>query len=304
MARRHARVSSVGATVRRHQLHAKQRSMSPQPSDPVEIEPRSLALPVDNNGINSRDGDAVEVLIYRQMQIDSSVAKMTAYALQAVLFGAFQLALLGINFQSQEYIETVIFYPFHLGEFWAIFLFTLLEAFILTTSGALELVDQLGRWRYVYYATMGVNIVLTFVAAVLLSMDDETFEGPAHFIEYGAQIPIALIDAVFILQQHLLASKAQSISPLSFAVLKSALTSAGGLLSLVVFIASILQLFAYTEVFEVSIPGEQVAHFFEFPIEFINASIALWFAVRTRDSLRRSGVANLTTASMVESANS
>lgn len=217
---------------------------------------------------------------------------MTAYALLAVLFGAFQLALLGINFQSQEYIETVIFYPFHLGEFWAIFLFTLLEAFLLTTAGALEL-GGLGRLRFLYYGTIGINIVLTFVAAVLLSMDDETFEHPAHFIEYGAQIPITLIDLVFVFQQSVVVAVvangsgvAETQTP-NWTSLMHALASVGGVASAVVFVSSILQMLAYTEVFTLSIPSEQVAHFFEFPIEFANACVALWFALRMRHALQR-----------------
>jgi hypothetical protein len=238
-------------------------------------------------------GDQASVLIvYHQTQIDASVAKMTAYAVLAVLFGAFQLALLGINFQSQEYIETKIFSPFHLGEFWAIFLFTLLEAIILTTSGALDLA-QLGRLRLLYYGTMGMNIVLTFVAAVLLSMDSETFEKPAHFLEYCAQIPITLIDLVFVFQQSAIAvvdTQGDSGSPLSWSSSTASLTSLAGLASFVVLVGSILQLFAYTKTFELSIPGEQVAHFFEFPIEFVNACIALWFALRTRQALLRRSV--------------
>jgi len=247
-----------------------------------------------NLSTTAPQGQASALIVYRQTQIDASVAKMTAYALLAVLFGAFQLALLGINFQSQQYIETVVFSPFHLGEFWAIFMFTLLEAVILTTSGALDLA-QLGRLRLLYYGTMGVNIVLTFVAAILLSMDSETFEKPAHFLEYCAQIPITLIDLVFVFQQRAITEKGTDgdlvpEASLNWSSSKASLASVGGVASAVVFVGSVLQLFAYTETFELSIPGEQVAHFFEFPIEFVNACIALWFALRTRQALLRRSV--------------
>lgn len=300
MPRRHSRASSTGAHSHAHVARHQSQSHSKHRNITID-EPLSFELPLDHrHQLDPRsqvdEPVPVELVLYRQTQIDSSVTKMTAYALLALLFGAFQLALLAINFQSQEYIETEIFGPFHFGEFWAIFMFTVLEAFLLTTSGALEPLEQFGRLRYVYYTTMVVNIVLTFVAAVLLSMDAETFESPAHFIEYCAQIPIAMVDAVFVFiaQQYLTESKADADHALS--VLRNALTSGGGLVSLLVVIASILQLLAYTDVIEASIPGEQVAHFFEFPIEFVNACIAVWFAVRTRDALLRRGLANLAAA--------
>ena len=72
--------------------------------------------------------------IYAEVQIHAAVRALTGYALLALLFAALQVALLGINFKSQEFIEEEIFLPFHLAEFWAIFLFTVLEAFLLASS--------------------------------------------------------------------------------------------------------------------------------------------------------------------------
>jgi hypothetical protein len=226
---------------------------------------------------------------FTQSQLDKSIILMSSYALLSLLFGGFQIALLIINFQSQQYIEDHIFLPFHLGEFWAIFLFTLLEAFILTTAGVIDashVPTPHGRFVYLYLATLALNILLTFVGAVLFTMDPERFERPAHLIEYIAQIPIAFIDIVFVIQRGLVDEAGRAVA-LSWASFRAAIGGLAGVVAVLIFILSIIQLFAYDSIIVVNMPGEQVAHFFEFPIELVNAAFALWFALRSRQILHR-----------------
>jgi hypothetical protein len=236
------------------------------PNVSLLAEPSSSAQANETNELLTR--------IYAQVQLNSSISKMTAYALIALLFASLQIALLVLNAQSEEFIEHDINVPFHLIEFWAIFAFTLLEAFLLSTSmNDVVTTATPPASRVVYLGTIGLNIALTLIAAILISIDMIKFETTAHFIEYVAQLPITLVDVVFVVQQ----SKAKSVC--------HALVSYGGLVSLLVFVATVFQLLVYCEAIDTGISSEQSAHFFEFTIELVNSIFALWFAIRNRQAL-------------------
>lgn len=54
------------------------------------------------------------------------------------------------------------------------------------------------------------NAVTTLIVAILFSLSSSLYEVPAHYIEYSAQIPMALVDVIFVLQSFRAAPSARS----------------------------------------------------------------------------------------------
>eukprot|EP01102_Stenamoeba_stenopodia_P013794 TRINITY_DN4520_c0_g5_i1.p1 TRINITY_DN4520_c0_g5~~TRINITY_DN4520_c0_g5_i1.p1 ORF type:complete len:226 (+),score=48.89 TRINITY_DN4520_c0_g5_i1:147-824(+) len=108
----------------------------------------------------------------------------------SIYFGA-NLTLVILNSKSDEFLEKID-RKFHLMEFWTTSVFTILEFFLLAsieTEGMLA------------FGVAVLNIIMTFVASVLVTMDTEEFEVTAHYFEYTAQVLIIPLDFVFILNE-------------------------------------------------------------------------------------------------------
>jgi hypothetical protein len=246
-------------------------------------------VPLESAPSVNDDADKVAVArtlnsMYLQLQLNASITKFTIYALAAAAFLALQIALIVINSQSDEVLERLDA-PFHFTEFWAIFVFSMLEAFLLSTAAtsavaAAALNGSVGardsRWATnLYFASMGGTIILTLVGALLVSFDLELFEEPAHLVEYVAQVPLTLLDIIFVVLQ-IRAGEANSktnVALLAVAVLLS--------------IASVVQLVVYCGALDLGISAERAAHFFEFTIEGLNAAFAVRFAMQTRAQLHQ-----------------
>jgi hypothetical protein len=103
--------------------------------------------------------------------------------LTLIYFGV-ACTLFGANFSDQTFIEENMYLPFHYTEFWSAFLFTLLEAFILVSAGLFAFDSKSQRFFLVIIA---LNVVSSFVAALLFTFSPEHFEG-ACFICFVSSV--------------------------------------------------------------------------------------------------------------------
>jgi len=188
------------------------------------------------------------------------------YILLILVYAALQLALLGVNFQSQEFIEENYYLVFHLLEFWAVFIFTLIEAFVLLFTGQLSMTNKFQTGLLLF------NIVVTFVAVMMFSIYPDFYEVTSHYIEYSVQILITLVDFVFIIGNSFGKDAEKNNSFYKFRWAQIIIAS-------LVFALSWVQIFIYNGSLPVTIEPERAAHFCEFSTEFFNAMFAFMYAM-------------------------
>lgn len=206
--------------------------------------------------------------IHNFHQIARRRAELLVYmALTLVYFGV-ACTLFGANFLSQDFIEANFYLAFHYAEFWSAFLFTLLEAFILVESG----IFGVSSWmELAMLGVVGLNIVSSFVAALLFTFSPETFERPSHYVEYASQITVTLANFIFIARSPS-RKKLKSTKYRVWLAVQIAFAS-------VLFVASIIKVLVFTSVIETAIEPERAAHFFEFTGEMVNSLWAFFFAL-------------------------
>lgn len=182
------------------------------------------------------------------------------YIIALSVFIAINVGMLVINSSDTDFIETVLL-PFHLIEFWAVFFFTLLDLAIIYSKG----MSSGNTFKDVIFAIISIlNIVLTFIPAMMVSIALEHFEDQAHWIEYSAQIPIICVDLIFFSkpkkgEDHY----AQKLFRFLFVIF--------------LLIGSIVQLILFSHVADYN--KEVYAHYCEFTLEGLNACVALYFCI-------------------------
>jgi len=171
------------------------------------------------------------------------------------------LALLALNFKDQEFIEEFYYRSFHLLAFWGIFVFTVIEAFILILS---ELVTKPQA------ALLGFNVISSLMTAILFNVYPEEYEVVAHYLEYAIQIFISGVNFFFVF--NLLRARPDSYNAFyKYRYLELVVV-------LAIIILSVFQLFFYSDLISTDIGAERTAHFCEFVNEIMNGCFALWFA--------------------------
>jgi len=183
------------------------------------------------------------------------------YIFLIIMYIGIQIGLMGVNFKSQDFIESNYYLPFHMLAFWAVFILTVLESLILIITGNVTQDDWINILQTVILL---FNVVSTLSAAIIFSMFPAEYEVPAHYMEYSIQIFITLVDFLFIFK----GSKTETnkwiiISKYIFAVL--------------IFLLSLFQLLTYSAAVNVDMEPERAGHFMEFANEIANGLIALWF---------------------------
>jgi hypothetical protein len=110
-----------------------------------------------------------------------------------VVYIGIQFGLIAANFVDQDQIEALYYAPFHYLEFWAVFVFTTMEAYTLVS------VDVVDLRSVVQSGILMFNIIVTLLVAILFSLWDG-YEVPAHYVEYSVQIFISIVDVFFVFQ--------------------------------------------------------------------------------------------------------
>jgi hypothetical protein len=96
-----------------------------------------------------------------------------------------------MNSTNEEFLATID-RKFHLVEFWTVCIFTLLEFFLLTS---------IQNNNFFSFSGAILNIILTFVASLLVTINTPEFEVTAHYFEYVAQLLIIPMDLIFIFNE-------------------------------------------------------------------------------------------------------
>ena len=104
----------------------------------------------------------------------SQKLKLLLYMTVIVIYIGVQVGLLAANFKDQNFIDTHYYLPFHLAEFWAVFIFVTSEAFILISAEILNLQSTLQMSLLVF------NIIVTLMVAILFTLYPDFYEVPAH----------------------------------------------------------------------------------------------------------------------------
>ena len=146
---------------------------------------------------------------------------------------------------------------FHIYAFWAGFLFACIEATsLIFTPRALATVSKRpGLLRTV----LMIDIMSTFIAAVLVSFNLEAFEVPAHEVEFLNELTLALVNIIF------LRSLARGRN-------RSGVLCA----SVLAICAPLFQLAVYNSPLEY---GEQYAHAVEFTFGAASCFVTFWFCL-------------------------
>jgi hypothetical protein len=203
--------------------------------------------------------------------INTRKTLMLVYVFLIMVYIGLFVALLAANFKSQEFIEDNYYLAFHLSSFWGVAVFTVLEAFILVAADAIIFTWE-KWWYFVGALLILINVVASFTAALLFSLDPEVYEVESHYIEYSTQILISSINFVFIFSY--LGTKSQTSVFYRYRYLEM-------LIAFLVLVLSIIQLFIYSGVLKTPMEAERAAHFVEFANEIFNGLFALLYAVAT-----------------------
>lgn len=182
------------------------------------------------------------------------------------MYISLNIALLGANFKDRHYLEEHYSLIFHQLAFWGLFVFTILEAFLLFTSETIQFDSNSMSQPLV----MLFNVLTTFAAAILFTIHPTTFEVPSHYLEFSIQIVITLVNFIFIWNN--IRSKTNRTILYRYRYLEA--TVAVLLVCLAIF-----QLLLYSGLLKTKTDGERAAHFCEFVNEIFNGLFALFFAV-------------------------
>eukprot|EP00928_Gymnodinium_smaydae_P000013 TRINITY_DN10008_c0_g1_i1.p1 TRINITY_DN10008_c0_g1~~TRINITY_DN10008_c0_g1_i1.p1 ORF type:complete len:279 (+),score=34.78 TRINITY_DN10008_c0_g1_i1:68-838(+) len=162
---------------------------------------------------------------------------------------------------------------FHLMEFWATFAFNVIS-FVAVAYSPKKLTAICSNPLLLKFLVF-INLVTSFISAMLVTINLGKFEVVAHELEYTNELTMALIDLCILVSLVRGLRKAGSTDEA-----RSTLTSSGML-----FIATcvaIVQLIIYNGMgwSEDGEPlGERPAHYCEFIFEIISATITFWFTM-------------------------
>lgn len=227
----------------------------------------------------------------------SVVADVTALEISYLRHRSFVNLLLGLGAVAFSAISVVLFIlntfdavcrsgrscvqptdrrTFHLLEFWSAFLFNVLNVFVMVFSE--KDVSQQFRYPALFKIIVLLNVGASLICAVLVTLNTELFEFPAHQIEYTNELTMAGIDIALVL-----AVLRQREMQDSF------ITRAGAVVCGVVGLGvAITQLALYNGMGfnEQGEPkGEIAAHYFEYTFDFIMGNLTAWFAFETKLTL-------------------
>lgn len=206
------------------------------------------------------------VLAHRLERLQDLSAKNFNLSILCLVYIAVNFVCLGINFCGQLYgylDEGNHDLVFHLIEFWATFVFSVVQVYSLIHSP--RSLGAVYSNTFVLKVVIFFNVVATFASALLVAVSLEWFEVPSHEIEYMNEITMGFLDVV------LLAVVAQQYGrnvDTRFAT------------SIVGLVVAAIQLFVYNywdgphgKV------GEPAAHYFEFIFEILSAGISFCFCM-------------------------
>ena len=212
------------------------------------------------------------LLISRLQSLRSmSIANFMISLFCLIYFGV-NLTLLYCNFcnannSKDKPLSDVVF---HLTEFWATFLFTIVEAFaIIQTPKALK---NIYENPVALKVILFMNIVVTLVPALLVTFNLEVFEVLSHELEYLNEITMSFVDLVFL---YSLCQKPNQNTAISNDTMSVYI--AIGSCTIAVIQLGLYNGFGQNE--DGDMKGEIIAHYCEFFFEMVSSMITFWFTL-------------------------
>jgi len=188
------------------------------------------------------------------------------YIMAILLYLGLNGTLLIANSFDQEFIEEHYELPMHYLSFWGVFLFTVVEAILLISTGVV-------RWENKGQSIIILSdVCMSFFSALLYTLDPEVFEVPSHYVEYVVQISITCVNLIFINQSLRISLDSKHTE--SIAIQMNRWLESGSS-----FVALFLSFFLYSNLIPVKMGNERSAHFCEFINEMVNGIFALKYAI-------------------------
>lgn len=228
------------------------------------------------NGKASSTFEAMQMLA-RVSDLRTRSTMSLFLALSSVVYIAINIACFILNTYDLEVPDAVISPSnFHRLEFWATFCFILVQVFALMYMP--KHLGELSASPTFLKLVILVNVCLSFMAALLVTISLEDFETPSHELEYTNELTMAFIDLTLLgsllrnrdgkLWQR---SNIDSIASLMMVLLAVSVATAQ---------LGVYNLMGWTE--DGDSKGETLAHYFEFVFEAISAAITFWFTMDNR----------------------
>lgn len=185
-------------------------------------------------------------------------------AMLCLLYAGVNIVCFVLNSMDEEYRENPAHERvFHLLEFWSTFAFSAMQVILMMYWISDGSAGGLAFSNRIFHLVMFCNVVLSFVSAVLVTVDLERFETPSHELEYANEIAMSLIDLAM-------------FSALTTGGGRRRVTRCGPLGALLAFAVAAAQLAVYN----LCANGEQIAHLFEFTFELFSALVTFSFCMR------------------------
>jgi glucan phosphoethanolaminetransferase (alkaline phosphatase superfamily) len=208
--------------------------------------------------------------LHLQSQVRWKIHLIQFYIFSLLSYIAVFLALLGVNFKPNSFIDKHYHLAFHHLAFWGVFVFTVIEAFILTLTNLVT--------KFQMYI-LGFNVVTTLTTVVLFSIYPHEYEVVTHYLEYTIQIFISAVNFLFVL--NLMKRRDTSNVFYKYRYLELFAVC-------LVIVLSIFQLIFFTEAIPLGgLEGDRLAHFLEFINEIMNACFVLCFAFVTYSDFQK-----------------
>jgi len=161
---------------------------------------------------------------------------------------------------------------FHNLEFWATFVFSCVEVIALVYSP--KPLGAIYRNTLLLKLIISVNIVVSFLTSMLVTLNLEEFETISHEMEYANELTMALFDLIILVSllraRGAVSRSKQADSYSSIAVVLGSI------------VIAIVQLGVYNGMGvddDGERRGEQAAHYCEFAFEILSAAVTFWFCM-------------------------
>jgi len=176
------------------------------------------------------------------------------------------IVLMVLNSKPAEEREAAKFL-FHMLEFWANVGFDIATVVALLYSP--KPLSSIFHYTVILRLIIAVNITVSLVPAVLMTLDVDLYEYPCHNVEYANELTMSFIDMVIVMslvreaggfaaRRHL-----QLVIPVCVGVM-----------------VCITQLLVYNLM--QSDEGEQISHFLEFSLDIVSALFTFWFCLSNK----------------------
>lgn len=232
----------------------------------VLLQPSKTKAPFQQHPLNQSSN---VLLVYRLEDMRSTITVNFLLAILCLMYCGINAVLIVVNYLNSHAASEEEFavddLTFHLLEFWATFIFALVECASLVSSP--KSLVKIYNNPVILKLILFFNIVATSVPAALITLNKEVFEIASHEIEYLNELTMTFVDIVFL----------WSVLQLDAKSIRGQLTVTG-----CAGVVALIQIGIYNGMGRQpngDMRGEVPAHYFEFVFEIMSSFVAFWFCM-------------------------